>query len=298
MQWLRQKFASILDEGKRVALRETLKWIFLTIVSLVGGWFSAALHRLFAPAPPLASESILTRMAAIAHDFARAPLQYSFEILWENFFSTILTIILVACLAILFVLWRRIRRILGDVAVESALTVQAGLGGRWNHAIEELTDGAPWKDLCAEISRPDNNMLLIVAANGLETFAKAGSPLYEPLRKFRHQVRVLLLDPDCSETEARALTVSVPLNEYKRATNTSIRRLDELIAEGRPVTWRLYTHQPSWKMIITSRTAFIQYYISGQHVQQTPLWRLDVTEHGTGFYHSFVMEFERLWREK
>ena len=52
---------------------------------------------------------------------------YSLEILWENLFSTIVTIILVACFVILIVLVRRIQWMLREVNDERALTEQAGL---------------------------------------------------------------------------------------------------------------------------------------------------------------------------
>jgi hypothetical protein len=63
------------------------------------------------------------------------------------------------------------------------------------------------------------------------------------------------------------------------------------------VDGRYYTGEPNWKMIITSRTAWIQYYSpGGPHVDQTPVYRFDANNDGQGLYYLFKMEFERIWR--
>ena len=75
-----------------------------------------------------------------------------------------------------------------------------------------------------------------------------------------------------------------------------MRRLRDLRYQHHAIDGRFYNGQPNWKMIITSRTAWLQYYAPGKHVDETPVWRLDSTEHGNGLYHIFAMEFERIWR--
>jgi hypothetical protein len=136
--------------------------------------------------------------------------------------------------------------------------------------------------LCAEISRHDNRVLFILGANGVETFGRPGSPLYKALEDFRGSVRVILTDPESDETAGRAAGLGTPIGEYKRAITTSVRRLSDLRHQHHSIEGRYYNGQPNWKMIITSRTEWIQYYAPGVHVDATPVWRFDSTEHGGG----------------
>jgi hypothetical protein len=174
--------------------------------------------------------------------------------------------------------------------------VQAGLGGRWPHAKPDDPGGAPWKDLCAEILRHDNRMLLILGANGVETFGRPGSPLFDVMQKFLGQTRVILIDANSNHAAGRAATVNQTVSEYKRAISASAKRLRDLRHQQHSIDGRYYDGLPNWKMIITSRTAWIQYYVPGQHVAETPVWRFDSTEEGSGLYNLFAMEFERIWR--
>jgi hypothetical protein len=143
------------------------------------------------------------------------------------------------------------------VSVERALAVKAGLGGRWPHAKPDDPGGAPWKDLCAEISRHDNRTLLILGANGVETFGRQGSPLYEVMQTFLGQTRVILIDPNSTQAAGRAAALSQNTGEYKRAIGVSTKRLRDLRHQQHSIEVRSYDGLPNWKMIITSRTAWI-----------------------------------------
>jgi hypothetical protein len=236
------------------------------------------------------------RTKALALDFYENPIGYSLDLLRTNPGNAILALVLVALYVILFILLRRSRWILREVSIERALAVQAGLGGRWPHAKPDDPGGAPWKDLCAEILRHDNRMLLILGANGVETFGRPGSPLFDVMQKFLGQTRVILIDANSNHAAGRAATVNQTVSEYKRAISASAKRLRDLRHQQHSIDGRYYDGLPNWKMIITSRTAWIQYYVPGQHVAETPVWRFDSTEEGSGLYNLFAMEFERIWR--
>jgi hypothetical protein len=205
-------------------------------------------------------------------------------------------LVLTASYAIFFILLRRSNWILREATIERVLAVQAGIGGRWPHAKPDDPGGAPWNDLCAEIKRHDNRTLLILGANGVETFGRQGSPLYDVMQHFLGQTRVILIDPESEQAAGRAAAVHQSINEYKKAIAVSAKRLRELRHQHHAIEARYYDGLPNWKMIITSRTAWIQYHIPGQHVAETPTWRFDSTEEGSGLYTLFALEFERVWR--
>jgi hypothetical protein len=244
----------------------------------------------------LAAAPLWVRVKAIAADFAADPLTYSLLTFRDELVPTIFALIVISLYAILFILLRRTKWSLLEARVERALAIQAGIGGRWSHARIDDVGGAPWADLCAEICRPENGILLILGANGIDTFGRPGSPLYEAMYQFRGSTRVILMDPQSQETIGRAAALNVPIGEYRKAIGTSTKRLRDLRQQQHPVDWRFYEGQPNWKMIITARTAWLQYYSPGKHVDQTPVWRFDATEHGNGLYYLFAMEFERIWR--
>jgi len=78
---------------------------------------------------------------------------------------------------------------------------------------------------------------------------------------------------------------------------TSQSRVRELHKTHHAIDGRFYAGQPNWKLIITSRSAWVQYYIpGGEHVSATPLFRFDASDDATCFYNLFHMEFDRIWR--
>ena len=202
MPW-REKVSWTISESKSLAIKEVLKWVLLSVATLVGGWLWAAARRIFDEDQPFAAAPLWDRVRTLATDFYADPIGYSLALLRNDLGTTILALIMLAGYAILFVLLRRGKRKLREASVERALAIEAGIGGRWPHAKINNEGGAPWKDLCAEISRHDNGILLILGANGVDTFGRPGAPLYEAMQNFRGSVRVILTDPDRS-TNRRA----------------------------------------------------------------------------------------------
>jgi hypothetical protein len=293
---LRARFTWLYTESRSLALKEALKWLLVSGATLAGGWLLAVARRVVDTNSPSASEPLWIRVRAVAFDFYHAPLTYSLSLLKANPGSTLLGLVLVASYAVLIILWRRTKWSLREATAERALAIKAGIGGRWPHARTNDTDGAPWPDLCAEISRYDNDALFILCANGLETFGRPSSPLFNAMQDFLGQTRVILIDLNSSYAAGRAAAVSQTAAEYKKAIATSVKRLRDLRHQQHSVEGRFYDGLPNWKMIITNRTAWIQYYTPGKHVQETPVWRFDTTEQGSGLYHLFRLEFERIWR--
>ncbi len=292
MWWGRKAASWLAQEAWGIGIKEILKWIVLAIVAV-------------------ASTSILTAISNVLQvpggswtavwdktlEALRAPYQYVVQSLLNDpvYYFTVLA--LVSFNLILAVLLRRAYTHLRISTAKQVLAEEAGLGGRWPHAKLAEPDGAPWDKLREEILRADNHHLDILGANGVDTFGGTGSPLFETLREYRGNLRVILIDPDSRELEGRAGAVATDPREYKANIRTSERRLKELRKQHHAIEGRFYTGQPNWKLIITDKTAWIQYYApGGHHVDETPVWRFDSTQNGDGLFHLFRMEFERIFR--
>jgi hypothetical protein len=137
----------------------------------------------------------------------------------------------------------------------------------------------------------------MLCASGFETFGDTASPLYEVLQQYSGPTRVMLLHPNKEHMHDRARSLNVNVRSYRKAIIGSQARLRELRRRDHAVDGRFYDGQANWKLLITSRTAWVQYYEpTGRHVQDNPIVRFDITEAETGLYHLFHMEFDRLWQ--
>ncbi|MBR0735304.1 hypothetical protein JQ581_00060 [Bradyrhizobium liaoningense] len=271
-----------------------LKRVALAFLALVGGWLWAVIQRLFDET--FASLPFYERIKRVWAEFSSDPLAFSFHLLLDYPGQTLLGLLLIAGYLILFAILWRMRRTLHEAQIERSLAVRAGIGGWWPNAQPGSDHGAPWADLSAEISRPDNRMLLVLGANGIDTFGRPGAPLHDAVQAFGGIIRVILAHPDSEQTKGRAAAVGVKVQDYRRAITTSVALLRDLRRQHHAVDGRFYDGQPNWKMIITSRTAWVQYYAPGQHVDATAVWRFDVKADGKGLYYLFAAEFERIWR--
>jgi hypothetical protein len=215
---------------------------------------------------------------------------------------SILLLILFAGFVLLALFFIRAQRrlnlqshILQTADISRSLIAQSGIKARYPHA-KATEDGAPWGALRDEILQPENKFVHILGANGIDTFGKPGSPLFDTLKDFRGTTRVILCDPTGRQMYGRARAVGVSTAEYAKAIKISKRRLSELRKAQLAIEGRFYTGQPNWKLILTSTSAWIQYYVpGGPHVDQTAVWILSVTTNTDGLYHLFHMEFERVW---
>lgn len=177
----------------------------------------------------------------------------------------------------------------------AALLSQAGIKARYPHA-KFSSSSAAWDALKQDIMSPENKFVYVLGANGIDTFGGPSSPLFNTFETFRGTVRVVLCKPDCKPMKGRALAVGITAREYKKHIQTSVKRLRFLRSKQKSVEARYYDGQPNWKLIITSQSLWVQYYLpGGPDVDQTPVWTMSMTENQDGFYHLFHMEFDRVW---
>jgi hypothetical protein len=172
--------------------------------------------------------------------------------------ATILAALLIRANRIL----NRQSEILASANANHALVTQAGIKGRYPHA-KQAEDGAPWQSLCDDILSAENKFVYILGANGIDTFGKLGSPLYEALQNFRGHIRVILCKPGSKQMKGRAAAVGMNSNDYEKAIRESVRRLKLLRKQAHSIEARYYEGQPNWKLIVTNSTLWIQYYLPG-----------------------------------
>ncbi|MHC2289957.1 hypothetical protein [Bradyrhizobium barranii] len=296
-------FKWIATEAKGLLLKEAFKYVFLTLVSLLLAWILTRLSQLLQLDTPLTPGTIGPETYGLLKDFIAHPYDNTIGVMTANPFAAVISLAFSIVVVLSAVLIRRahlkvqsISAGLQEVAASAALASAVGIGGRWAHSAKDGS-GAPWGELCKEILRAENNVLDILGANGLETFGEPSSPLYETLERFSGTTRIILLHPASQETAGRAMAVKMPVRIYRKAIVTSQSRLRSLRKSHHAVDGRFYDGQPNWKLIITSRTAWIQYYIpGGEHVAATPVYRFDASEDASCFYNLFHMEFDRIWR--
>jgi hypothetical protein len=291
-------------ETRGFILRESLKYLVLTIAAIILGWLLTITSALFHLQTPLTMDALKNRAVDLATQFLAHPYDLSIGLLQADPVHSISLVCISAIVLVLFVLVRRARRklreqssFLLELAKDRALVEQAGLGGRWPHARVGVPGGAPWDAIRAEILEPHNQFLCILGANGIDTFGRQASPLYETLSQFQRTTRVILVSARSKQVDGRASAIGMDVQEYKNAIQISVRKLQELKRQMHPVEGRFYDGQPNWKLIITSRTAWMQYYMpGGMHVDATPAWRFDHVEDASCLYYYFHMEFDRIWR--
>jgi hypothetical protein len=164
------------------------------------------------------------------------------------------------------------------------------------HSVSRPDEAArSWKVLLDDIKDPRTQTLLILGANGWETFGAESSPLHDVLQKFAGEVRVLLVDTKNRHLETRAGSVNARASDYRKHIQDSEALLNKLKARGAKVDLRFYAEPTSWKLIITPNFCWVQYYSHNAHVHETPVYLFYNSAHGSSLYHRFHWEFSRVW---
>lgn len=169
-----------------------------------------------------------------------------------------------------------------------------GLSGFWSDSRGPVGEDA-WGKLCDHISN-HNRILNILGSTGIDTFGRKGTPLWDALNSFDGEIRIILMSPNSKFLLERASDVKMPPTAYRQEIMLAIKQIEDWQASGRRVTYRTYDAPPNWKLILTNKLAWVQYYRHRRHVQETPVYQFYATLGDTGLYHAFDDEFARIWR--
>ena len=268
---------------------DAVKWIVLAILALIVARF-AKLFATLLPRQALTKDHILTFESFLAWFsglISQDPLR-AIAIAGAIFLTT----------ALLFALALLAQKFF-TVAVNSyqrrKLVQLVGLSGYWPDARPPLGNQA-WEKLREHISGAENPILNILGATGIDTFGKEGSPLWDCIGKYGGDIRIILMSPDSEFLTERANDVGMSEGAYREEINSALAQIEKWQRSGRRVSHRTYDSPPNWKLILTNKLAWVQYYRHRMHVQETPVYQFYATFGETGLYHVFNDEFARIWR--
>jgi hypothetical protein len=158
----------------------------------------------------------------------------------------------------------------------------------------EQSDEA-WKLLLSEIQDARTHALWILGASGWETFGSDKAPLRDALRAFSGDVRIVLIDPKSESVGVRANSVGVRVADYRREIAEAHALINTMKGKAAHIDVRFYDHSPGWKLIITPRFCWVQYYSANSHVQDTPVYLFQNSSSEASLYRRFNWEFIRVW---
>ena len=200
--------------------------------------------------------------------------------------------VIIWCLSL--VAQRLVRALLSSID-RRHLVQLVGLSGYWPDAKPDASHAA-WVALHNHVSEANNPILYILGSTGLDTFGREASPLWESIREFSGEVRIILLSPDSEYLPERAADVGMTEGEYREEIRAALEQIQRWRDSGHRISHRTYDSLPNWKIILTSRLVWVQYYRHRKHVQETPVYQFYATNGETGLYHLFNEEFARIWR--
>ncbi len=155
-----------------------------------------------------------------------------------------------------------------------------------------------WAAVCADIKRAsdEHSPLWILGATGKETFSSPTSPLFDALRTFSGEIKVLLVRPNSVAFDHRCNSLGLSKDNYTGDILDSIEYCKELVTKkGRSVELKLYESPPIWKMFLTNRVLWVQYYKPGEHVDKTPIYCFKYVGTESTLFDGFRTVFQKRW---
>ena len=152
-----------------------------------------------------------------------------------------------------------------------------------------------WQIFLQRIQDENPSTIRILGASGCETFYQEQSPLHELVKNFSGSVQVLILDPESSCIVDRAKSIDVKVSDYRSETKKSLNYLKKLRETKEMLSVKLYSHLPNWKMVVTDKYLWLQYYSSESHVDDTVVYMIYKNNNNQSLYTPFLYEFNRLW---
>jgi hypothetical protein len=166
-----------------------------------------------------------------------------------------------------------------------------------------LHDGAEEKSHdwahCEEILSDDQNIKLkILGANGRDTFGKADAPLHKLVGEFKGRIEILLMHPSCEAFKTRTSSLGANHDEYLGHLRETLDFCAYLHTKrNKHITVKLYSQPPIWKMLITNKYMWLQYYSPLKHVENTPVYTFYSDERGTSLFIPLAEVFRKRWQD-
>ncbi|MDP1667014.1 MAG: hypothetical protein Q8L79_18065 [Methylobacter sp.] len=145
-----------------------------------------------------------------------------------------------------------------------------------------------------KLSQPQN--LNILALNGWDTFGSESAPLHDFLMNYKGELRILLIDPECKESELRRSGLQLPENKFKTDYEKTKAFCDALKANNVNVELKLYDQKPIWKMITTESYMWLQHYDKFTHVNKNPVYEIYKDKNKTSLFFPLIEVFIKRWK--
>jgi hypothetical protein len=180
-----------------------------------------------------------------------------------------------------------------------ALALYAGISSFSPHATKK-DKREDWQQCRQQIESAKD--LRIMGATGWDTFASPEAPLHSLIKKFKGDIKILMLDKNAQAViENRALELSRAHRDYSEEIEKSIAFLTALkkTKTDFQIEVRMYKKPLVWKMIICNSYMWLQHYWSEKNVDDSPVYTFfsDGAENPTSLFHPFYSEWQRLWTE-
>lgn len=164
---------------------------------------------------------------------------------------------------------------------------------------DETAHGKDWEFFLETVKKEKSNNLKILGASGVETFCDPESPLHDLIETFKGEVQVLMLNPFSSAKDERADSLKgsgCTRANYRDDIKKSLNYLSKLSTRKNGlVKYKVYDHLPSWKMVMTDKYLWLQYYFPGDHVANSVVHIYYKNNDETSMYMPYFNEFNRLW---
>ena len=153
-----------------------------------------------------------------------------------------------------------------------------------------------WQFFLQLIKEENPSTIRILGASGCETFSQEHSPLHDLVKSFSGgSMQILMLDSDSPCILDRAKSINVKVSDYRSETKRSLSYLKKLRETKESLSVKLYSHLPNWKMVLTDKYLWLQYYSSENHVEDTVVYMVYKNNDNQSLYTPFLYEFNRLW---
>jgi len=205
----------------------------------------------------------------------------------------------IACIYIAYKIIARLRSAL--IREKQYGVMLDGIGLReFSPHVKALDKTKDWDGCCKEISSSKPNSIQILGATGWDTFGSAQSPLHKLLLDFNGHIRILLLKEGQDGFKKRTNDLKRNETHYKTQIIDTLEFCKDLKTKYKKnIEVRQYCEEPIWKMILTDKYLWLQYYDPDKDVEDTPVYTLQTRNPPTlsSLYYPLTRVFEKRWGE-
>lgn len=153
-----------------------------------------------------------------------------------------------------------------------------------------------WESFVKLIEQEKTQHLCILGATGRDTFQDESSPLFNFVNNFQGDLKVMLLEQQSDMVIERAHAVKVGVADYRKEIGNSITYLKALYKSKSVMKVKTYSDLPNWKIIMTDKYLWLQGYVPGVHVDETPVFGVYRNDSDfSSLYELFFYEFHKSW---